>query len=101
MQGLTARQQQCFDFIRERAEKGERPPTLRDICKRLGVRSTNWAWTLVDQLRFIGLVVRGGRYSTGTLVPQRLPKFKFLAPYRCSACDREFYGERCPCGRKP
>lgn len=41
MQGLTQRQQQVLDFIRESITDRGYPPTLREIGARMGIRSTN------------------------------------------------------------
>lgn len=41
MQGLTRRQQQVLDFIRESIVDRGYPPTLREIGAHMGIRSTN------------------------------------------------------------
>jgi len=41
MQGLTHRQQQVLDFIRESIVDRGYPPTLREIGAHMGIRSTN------------------------------------------------------------
>src|SRR5216117_625497 len=41
MQGLTKRQAQTLDFIRQSIEERGYPPTLREIGARMGIRSTN------------------------------------------------------------
>jgi repressor LexA len=41
MQGLTHRQQQVLDFIRESITDRGYPPTLREIGAHMGIRSTN------------------------------------------------------------
>lgn len=41
MQGLTQRQQQVLDFIRESITQRGYPPTLREIGAHMGIRSTN------------------------------------------------------------
>lgn len=41
MQGLTRRQQQVLDFIRESIQERGYPPTLREIGAHMGIRSTN------------------------------------------------------------
>ena len=38
---LTARQQQCLDFICRHIDQKGRPPTLREIGETMNVRSTN------------------------------------------------------------
>lgn len=40
-QVLTERQQQVFDFIQDRIDAWGYPPTIREIGKHLGIRSTN------------------------------------------------------------
>jgi repressor LexA len=41
MQGLTQRQKQTLDFIRQSIEERGYPPTLREIGEYMGIRSTN------------------------------------------------------------
>ena len=41
MQGLTRRQEQTLEFIRRSIEQRGYPPTLREIGKYMGIRSTN------------------------------------------------------------
>src|SRR5512143_3919455 len=41
MQGLTKRQEQTLDFIRQSIEQRGYPPTLREIGEYMGIRSTN------------------------------------------------------------
>src|ERR1051325_6951758 len=41
MQGLTQRQEQTLDFIRQSIEERGYPPTLREIGEYMGIRSTN------------------------------------------------------------
>lgn len=41
MQGLTKRQAQTLDFIRQSIEQRGYPPTLREIGESMGIRSTN------------------------------------------------------------
>jgi repressor LexA len=41
MQGLTKRQEQTLDFIRDSIKDRGYPPTLREIGEHMGIRSTN------------------------------------------------------------
>ncbi|HEY5958533.1 MAG TPA: transcriptional repressor LexA, partial [Polyangiaceae bacterium] len=41
MQGLTKRQEQTLDFIRQSIVERGYPPTLREIGEHMGIRSTN------------------------------------------------------------
>src|SRR5689334_17801622 len=41
MQGLTKRQEETLDFIRQSIEERGYPPTLREIGEYMGIRSTN------------------------------------------------------------
>src|SRR6185436_13844439 len=41
MQGLTKRQAQTLDYIRQSIEERGYPPTLREIGEYMGIRSTN------------------------------------------------------------
>ncbi|HHX16212.1 MAG TPA: repressor LexA, partial [Fibrobacter sp.] len=38
---LTARQQEIFEFIRERTQVSKMPPTVREIGDRFNISSTN------------------------------------------------------------
>ncbi len=63
--GLTIRQQEVLDFIRGWiAEKGY-PPTIRDIQKPFGIKSTNGAKVHLDALEKKGFIFRNRGISRG------------------------------------
>lgn len=65
MIGLSARQQECLDAIRAHiAEKG-RPPTLREIGRRMGIGSTNGCNDHLRALERKGFIERDAGKSNG------------------------------------
>src|ERR1035438_8015692 len=56
MVGLTKPQHLLKRFLEERVDNDEPPPTYREICARLGYKSTKAAADLVDALHKKGLV---------------------------------------------
>lgn len=63
--GLTARQLKVKLFLEERAERGEPPPTYREICKRFGYKSPKAAVDQVAALEKKGIVKRERGSSRG------------------------------------
>lgn len=60
----TRRQQQIIDFVRTFARSSGSPPTVRDICRHFGFKSTNAArehLRLITQKGFLGKVPRSAR----------------------------------------
>jgi len=55
---LTAAQRKVLDFLENRSERGEPPPTYREICKRFGYRSPKAASDHVAALEKKGYVTR-------------------------------------------
>jgi repressor LexA len=55
---LTVAQQEVWLFLHERSEKGEPPPTYREICKRFGYRSPKAAFDHVAALEKKGFLTR-------------------------------------------
>jgi len=55
---LTAAQRQVWLFLEERSEKGEPPPSYREISKRCGYRSAKAAFDHVIALEKKGYVIR-------------------------------------------
>lgn len=53
---LTSRQQSVYDYLRMRAEAGEAPPSLDDLCRGLGLRSRGSMHKHVQALIDAGLV---------------------------------------------
>lgn len=63
--GLTARQQEILDFIREQIEEEGIPPTYREIGERFQIRSTNGVHATLEALRRKGYLEREPSISRG------------------------------------
>ena len=66
--GLTARQQEILDFIREQIEEKGIPPTYREIGERFQIRSTNGVHATLEALRRKGYLEREPSISRGLRV---------------------------------
>ncbi len=64
---LTARQQQVLDFIRSHAASNGYPPTLREIGKHMGIRSTNGVNDHLRALERKGAIRRRDGLSRGSV----------------------------------
>jgi repressor LexA len=71
MVSLTKPQRLLVDFLEERGDKDEPPPTYREICTRLRYRSPKAAADLVAALERKGIVTREKRRSRGIRLVQR------------------------------
>jgi repressor LexA len=70
-QFLTRRQQDIYDYLAARQERLERPPTLDDLCRALGLRSRGSLHKHVQALVKAGLVEPlGGRHRGIRLAEQ-------------------------------
>ncbi len=75
MQGLTQRQQQVLDFIRESITQRGYPPTLREIGAHMGIRSTNGVNDHLRALERKGYLTREDMKSRA-LRPKQLGAFE-------------------------
>ena len=73
---LTPRQREVFEFIKERIEQTNRPPTLREIGQRFEISSTNGVRSILAALVKKGFIARSPKLSRGIDLPQgsREPK---------------------------
>ncbi len=55
---LTTKQQQVFEYIKEHISQVGYPPSVRDICKSVGLRSTSTAHGYLARLEKKGLIRR-------------------------------------------
>jgi len=62
---LTVAQREVWLFLEERSERGEPPPTYREICKRFGYRSPKAAFDHVVALEKKGYVIREKGFARG------------------------------------
>jgi repressor LexA len=76
MQGLTGRQAQTLDFIRESIESRGYPPTLREIGTHMGIRSTNGVNDHLRALERKGYLRREDMKSRALRLVDREPENK-------------------------
>lgn len=91
MQGLTGRQAQTLDFIRESIESRGYPPTLREIGAHMGIRSTNGVNDHLRALERKGYLRREDMKSRALRVVDRdadkLEEFEELAQSGAAAAN--------------
>lgn len=62
---MTPRQREVLEFIKEFIARSGYPPSLRDICARLGIKGANNAAKHLDALERKGFLRRGSHISRG------------------------------------
>jgi repressor LexA len=67
---LTPRQREVFEFIKERIEQTNRPPTLREIGLRFDISSTNGVRSILAALVKKNFIARSPKLSRGIDLPQ-------------------------------
>ncbi len=67
---LTDRQREVFEFIKERIEKTNRPPTLREIGQRFEISSTNGVRSILAALVKKQYIARSPKLSRGIDISQ-------------------------------
>ena len=79
---LTPRQREVFEFIKERIEQTNRPPTLREIGLRFEISSTNGVRSILAALVKKNFIARSPKLSRGIDLPQttREPSTKAASP---------------------
>lgn len=68
---LSSSQRSILHFIRSSLEKRGRPPSIREIGERLGIRSTNGVRYHLSILERSGYIRRQGRVSRGIQLTER------------------------------
>ena len=68
MHGLTDRQKECLDVIMESTKRRGYPPTLREIGRKMGIRSTNGVNDHIRALERKGYLTREHLASRGIRV---------------------------------
>ena len=61
---ITAKQQQILDYIKEEILRKGYPPTVREICEKVGLRSTSSVHSHLATLEENGYIRRGVAYRT-------------------------------------
>ncbi len=56
--GLTSREQSILDYIRQKIEESGYPPTVREICNAVGLRSTSTVHNYLGRLEKLGVIKR-------------------------------------------
>ena len=67
---LTSRQQEVYDFIKERISESNRPPTLREIGLKFEITSTNGVRSILGALVKKGYIARSPKLSRGIDMPE-------------------------------
>jgi repressor LexA len=68
---LTASQRSVLRYLEERRDKGELPPTIREICGHFGYRSTKAAVDHLSALQRKGFVTRDSKCARGLRLAPR------------------------------
>lgn len=58
MRKLTSREQSILDFIRKKIEDSNFPPTVREICQAVGLKSTSTVHGYLTRLEELGVIKR-------------------------------------------
>jgi repressor LexA len=87
MQGLTKRQAQTLDYIRQSIEERGYPPTLREIGEYMGIRSTNGVNDHLRALERKGYLRREDMKSRALRVVDQNERTPAAAPRAASSDD--------------
>jgi repressor LexA len=92
MQGLTKRQAQTLDFIRQSIEERGYPPTLREIGESMGIRSTNGVNDHLRALERKGYLSREDMKSRALRLVSREPAVEAAASTDDNLLDVQILG---------
>ena len=53
---LTKKQEEIYEYIKDCVQKRNYPPSVRDICAKLGLKSTSSVFTYLNDLEKLGLI---------------------------------------------
>lgn len=87
---LTPRQREVFEFIKERIEQTNRPPTLREIGQRFEISSTNGVRSILAALVKKNFIARSPKLSRGIDLPQSTREPMHADPMHSGEIPREF-----------
>lgn len=87
---LTPRQREVFEFIKERIEQTNRPPTLREIGQRFEISSTNGVRSILAALVKKNFIARSPKLSRGIDLPQSTREPMHPGPMHSGETPREF-----------
>ena len=71
---LTASQQKVYDYLRNRAQSGL-PPTVREICRATGLKSTSSVHAHLKTLEREGYIVRDAGLNRAIHIAGELEKW--------------------------
>ncbi len=77
--GLTARQQEVYDYLKKKIQENGYPPTVREICKGLGFKSTSTAHSYLSKLEEEGYIKRDGSKNRAIILTQEAPLAETLS----------------------
>ncbi|MEA5012701.1 MAG: transcriptional repressor LexA [Angelakisella sp.] len=69
MPEISQKAQQVLEYIKERIEEGF-PPSVREICSQLGIKSTSTAHKYLTELQENGLIEKGDKLNRAIRLPQ-------------------------------
>jgi len=92
MQGLTKRQAQTLDFIKQSIEERGYPPTLREIGESMGIRSTNGVNDHLRALERKGYLSREDMKSRALRLVSREPAVEASASTDDNLLDVQILG---------
>lgn len=70
MPEVSQKAQRVYDYIRERIEEGI-PPSVREICTALEIKSTSTAHKYLTELQNCGLIEKGDKLNRAITLPGR------------------------------
>ena len=79
---LTSKQQQVYDFIQEMTKKDGYPPSIREICKGVGVKSTSTIHGHLSKLEEKGFIKRDGSKNRAIVMLQESQAAPPLADFQ-------------------
>ena len=53
---LTKKQEEIYEYIKDHVQKRNYPPSVRDICAKVGLKSTSSVFTYLNDLEKLGLI---------------------------------------------
>mgnify|MGYP000853080328 FL=1 len=68
MPEISRKAQRVFDYIKERIDEGV-PPTVREICSALDIKSTSTAHKYLTELQNSGLIEKGDKLNRAITLP--------------------------------
>ena len=80
MQELTPKEKAVYEYIRKIIDENGYPPTVRDICKALNIRSTSSVHIYLERLENKGFIKRETGKSRSVRIEQQSKENKYHIP---------------------